>query len=235
MNQLDETIAGFPCTTWRPDDGEPELLVVLCHGTFETGARLAESVGLLGLSPSRLQCSATFVFPDAPVYGTSTRVWWIPDYSDFIEDNQRGMRSHCPEDLPASRERIIAITEAIMKQTDLPASRVVLGGFSQGAMLATDVALHLNPAPAGLCIWSGCLMHETEWRKRAATQQHFRVFQSHGNDETIVPFADAVALRDLLGGVGFDVEFLAHDYDHTIPRESVDGLVGLLNSIGSSL
>jgi len=42
-------------------------------------------------------------------------------------------------------------------ETGLPLSRFVLGGFSQGAMLATDVTLRLEDSPGALIIYSGTM------------------------------------------------------------------------------
>ena len=43
----------------------------------------------------------------------------------------------------------------------LTPGRLVLGGFSQGAMLSLDVALHRDVAPAGLVLMSGTLLAES--------------------------------------------------------------------------
>ncbi len=99
---------------------------------------------------------------------------------------------------------------------------MILGGFSQGAMLATDVALRLEEAPAGLIIWSGTLISEPEWRKRAPARRGLGVFQSHGRQDPLLPFLRAVALRDLLIEAGLEVDFLAFDGEHTIPLEALE-------------
>ncbi len=38
-------------------------------------------------------------------------------------------------------------------------------------MLSTDVALHLDETPAGLCVFSGVLLNQEEWKARAASRK----------------------------------------------------------------
>jgi phospholipase/carboxylesterase len=105
------------------------------------------------------------------------------------------------------------------KHFELTADRFILGGFSQGAMLTTDVALRLKKAPTGLCILSGALINENQWRPLAMERGPLAVLQSHGKNDSILPFPMAAALRDLLLEAGADVDFLAHRGDHEIPFE----------------
>ena len=77
------------------------------------------------------------------------------------------MRTEIPEGLASARRKLMALLEVAQVETGLPMSRFLLGGFSQGAMLATDVTLRLEEAPAGLAALSGTLLCEEEWRPRA--------------------------------------------------------------------
>ena len=97
----------------------------------------------------------------------------------------------------------------------------MLGGFSQGAMLATDVALRLDEPPAGLVIFSGTLVNEAEWAARAPRRAGLGVLQSHGRQDPLLPFDNAVALRDLLAGAGLAVDFFAFDGGHALPPDAL--------------
>jgi phospholipase/carboxylesterase len=108
---------------------------------------------------------------------------------------------------------------------------VVLGGFSQGAMVTTDLALRQDEAPAALVILSGTLLTEAEWRTRAPRRKGLSVLQSHGRQDPILPFDDAVALRELLQEAGLSVDFLPFDGPHSIPEEALDRLGALLLSL----
>ncbi len=80
----------------------------------------------------------------------------------------------------------------------LAPSKLVIGGFSQGAMLATDVALRSDIPLAGLCLFSGTLIAEQEWVVSAPNRRGLRVSLSHGQSDAILPFTAAERLRDFL-------------------------------------
>ena len=84
-------------------------------------------------------------------------------------------------------------------------------------MVVTDVALHLDSPPAGLVIWSGTLLNESEWAPRASRLQGVPVLQSHGRQDPILSYQAAESLRDVLAAGSVNVEFLPFDGGHTIP------------------
>jgi len=109
------------------------------------------------------------------------------------------------------REALDAIAAA------MPGAPLVLGGFSQGAMLSLDVALH-DPRPlAGLILLSGTLIAESEWNPRFASRAGLRVLQSHGRRDGLLPFGAAERLRDRMTAAGMDVRWLPFGGAHEIP------------------
>jgi len=123
---------------------------------------------------------------------------------------------------------LTGLVEKLSLQTQLPVGRVVLGGFSQGAMLATDVALRLEEAPAGLVILSGTLLNEGDWARRAPMRHGLRVLQAHGRQDPLLPFSGAEALRDLLVLSGLMVDFVGLEAGHTITLDGVRRLAAFL-------
>lgn len=140
----------------------------------------------------------------------------------------RELRSECPPQLPSSREKLTGLIQQWSERSGVPISRFVLGGFSQGAMLTTDVTLHLDENPAGLVLLSGTVQNEAAWKERAPKHKMLRVFQSHGTDDPILPFMAAGWLRDLLNQGGADVEFVQFPGGHEIPFEVLTRLGAFL-------
>jgi phospholipase/carboxylesterase len=97
-------------------------------------------------------------------------------------------------------------------------SQFVLGGFSQGGMLATDVTLSLDEAPHSLQILSASLVSAPDWRAKAPRRRGLKVLQSHGRTDPILGYAGAEALRELLTQAGLSVQFEPFDGGHTIPN-----------------
>jgi phospholipase/carboxylesterase len=228
------TLGSLSCTCVQSDDRPPAMLVVLCHGFGAPGD------DLVGLGPEllqrrpELQGKVRFLFPEAPLslgfagYGEA-RAWWLIDMDRLVaaQGDPAGaarLRAEVPEGLPRARRLLRGLVDAACQQTSLPPGRVVLGGFSQGGMLATDVALRLEEAPAGLCVLSGTLLCEPEWRRLAPARRGLPVLQSHGRQDPLLPFEHAEALRDLFQEAGLGVEFLPFDGQHTIPLAGMERL-----------
>ena len=178
-----------------------------------------------------------WVFPAAPLelgglYGDA-RAWWLIDLARLERDLMSGRASdrtaEVPEGLTEARAAMIAMLDDV--RTTFGDAPLVLGGFSQGAMLSLDVALHTDRAIAGLVLMSGTLIAEREWAPRMASRKGTHVLQSHGQRDGLLPFAAAERLRDLMKGAGLDVTWVPFRGAHEIPPPVVaavgDFLVGL--------
>jgi phospholipase/carboxylesterase len=227
----------------QPEGGmAPELALVLCHGFGASGTDLVPLANEVLARTPAVGNRVRFVFPAAPLALTGfgqgqPRAWWPIDFEALMAQRAAGpsgraaLRARVPDGLPQARRQLAACLEAVAQTSGLPPGRVVLGGFSQGAMVTTDLALRQEEAPAALVILSGTLLAEEEWRTRAARRKGLAVLQSHGRMDPILPFSDAVALRDLLKEAGLQVDFLPFDGAHTIPEEALDALGALLLSL----
>jgi phospholipase/carboxylesterase len=231
--------SGLTCRTVDalPAGSSPKLLVFLCHGYGAPGTDLVPLAGsMLRLDPV-LAASVQFVFPEAPLsldhmglFGG--RAWWHVDVGALAQAVVTGRLRELMDDEPAeliqAREMLTSAVRESADETGIPLDRVVLGGFSQGAMLSTDVALRIDDTLAGLCVMSGTLKTEQVWRQRADLHKDLRVLMSHGRQDPIVPFIGAVWLNELLVNAGLKVEFIQFDGDHTIPQQMLTKLADML-------
>lgn len=220
-----------------PEGASPELAVVLCHGFGAPATDLVSlAPELLSLNPE-LAPRVRFVFPGAPLslemYGMPQARAWFPLPPEVLTGRQRDWErfaSEVPEGLAAARRALMGVVSALSAATKLPYGRIVLGGFSQGAMVTTDVALRLEEAPAGLCLLSGTLIAQDDWRQRASARKGLPVFQSHGHYDDVLPFAPAERLRDLLTEAGLAVEFVPFHGPHTIDPDELKRLAAFLGA-----
>lgn len=234
MNHLQTTLGSLDAHVIQGDDGAPRLAVVLCHGFGAPGE------DLVGLGPELMSTfpalakGVRFIFPAAaitlPGYGGGARAWWEIDLEQRMRVQQQGpeaiaaLRDELPQGLTAARRHLMGALEALSRSAGLSMGRIVLGGFSQGAMLTTDTLLALDEPPAGLAILSGTVINQAEWAKKAPRRRGLPVFQSHGRIDSVLRFRDAELLRDLLGNAGLAVEFLPFDGGHAIPGEVLEAL-----------
>jgi phospholipase/carboxylesterase len=216
----------------------PDLVCVLCHGYGAPGTDLVGVAGeLLSLAPA-LSGRVRFVFPEAPIsldfMPFEGRAWWHIDVGRFQRALEGGeleaLLHEVPDGLPQARKALLAALDELCRQSRVPMGKVVLGGFSQGAMLTTDVALRLEEAPAGLAILSGTLLCKDEWERLLPKRRGLPVLQSHGTADPILPYAAAEELRALLTAAGLDVTFVRFMGGHGIDLEVLEKLAALLAS-----
>jgi phospholipase/carboxylesterase len=239
MNPTTASIGDLVCRTFGELSANtgpaPQGLLVLCHGFGAPGTDLVGLGPELARVDRRLGSTLPMVFPEAPIdlgpMYMGGRAWWHIDVGRFAEarspEDILALAAKEPEGLKAARRKLMKTLEVLMQQTGLPMGRIVLGGFSQGSMLATDVALRAEEAPAALCVYSGALIAKDAWAARAPHRKGLKVLQTHGRQDPILPFMIGEALRDLLTEAGLDVNFTAFNGPHTISGEGVKDLAAL--------
>lgn len=213
---------------------DPRLTVVLLHGFGAPGD------DLVGLA-QYIDAPARFVFPEAPLelgglYGDS-RAWWLLDLIELEAQLRAGTvrdrRGEVPEGLDTARALMMRFVDDVQARFEITNTDVVLGGFSQGAMLALDVALHMDAEPAALILMSGTLLAEAIWKPRMMKLEGVPVFQSHGQHDALLPFSIAEQLRDALRAAGAPVEWCEFHGGHEIPPGVLDQVGTFLRAIGS--
>lgn len=220
-----------------PGQDTPERLVVLSHGFGAPGTDLVPLAGeLMRLEPTLAQ-GTQWIFPAAPMsldsrgmYGG--RAWWMIDLESRLAAIERGelgvFRNDYPEGMAEASDALLATVLEALAQTSLDSSRLILGGFSQGSMVSTDVALRMDSRPAGLAVLSGTLLCEDRWQELAAKRGSLPVLQSHGHYDPILPYQAAEWLREMFESAGFPVDFRPFPGEHQIPMTALEGLVKLI-------
>jgi phospholipase/carboxylesterase len=195
-------------------------VVILLHGFGASGEDLVPLAHYLDVPPE-----VRFVFPEAPLslpgYYGEARAWWMIDMERLERDLERGTpadrSSEIPDRLDTARGELVALLDAVRTDLGVPDERVLLGGFSQGAMLSCDVLLRTDRRFAGLVLLSGTLIAQPLWQPRIPARAGTPVLQSHGHADQILPFAAAETLRDLLRAAGLPVEWHPFHGGHEIP------------------
>lgn len=244
LNRSRERIGDLDCSTiTSPSEQFPKLAVILCHGY---GAPAEDLVPLAAEVLSRVTVpidQVAFVFPGAPIsladFGLyDGRAWWPLDLERILElndaDKISALRDNEPDQMPAALEKLRATVLAIKTRFNLKMEDLLLGGFSQGSMVTTQLAMSFDEPPAGLCIMSGTLLNESRLDELLENQSPFPVIQSHGTIDPILPFAGAELLRDKLSDAKFPVNFLPFVGGHAIPGEVIQALASMIDRIVES-
>lgn len=193
-------------------------LVVLMHGFGAPGD------DLVGLADGIAAPAGTrFAFPAAPIdlgpMFAGGRAWWHLDLEERMRRQALGIRdiNEVPEDLHDVSQLVEELLTELEGTLKPPHGKLVLGGFSQGAMLALDVALRGTRPLAGLVLLSGTHIAANEWAPLYAQRKGLQVFQSHGHEDPVLPFAVSDALRSTMEHAGIPVEWVPFRGGHGIP------------------
>jgi phospholipase/carboxylesterase len=202
-------------------------LIVLLHGFGAPGDDLVPLWRQLDVPRN-----TRFAFPEAPIelgggYGDS-RAWWMIDIVALEravrEGTLRDRSKEVPEGMSEAREQVALMLSELERELGAAPESVVLGGFSQGAMLSCDLALRSDRPLLGLVLMSGTLLAEDEWTAAAPRRRGLPVLQSHGRDDPLLSFAQAELLRDLLRDAGLAVSFVPFNGGHGIAPNVLDAL-----------
>jgi phospholipase/carboxylesterase len=180
-----------------------------------------------------------FVFPEAPLeLGFGGRAWWPIDMARlqdrFGKEGAARLIDEVPAGIDNARAAVLELLAALERDFAALPEQIVIGGFSQGAMLATDTVLRSTRPFGGLAIMSGTLVSHSEWLALMPARQGLPVLQSHGRADPVLPFAIAERLRDELSAAGMPVEFTPFNGGHGIPGPVLDGLARLIQRVASA-
>ncbi len=177
-----------------------------------------------------------FLFPQGPALMTRTdgrpdgHAWWDLDLAAHLRQGKPGvdLRQEDPAGLVRAAQ---LVARALADEGNRSRRRFVLGGFSQGAMVACQVTFTSDVPLAGLVILSGTPVDRAGWRAGMAARKGLPVFMAHGQNDDILPFDLAEELRAELASAGLPVTFVAFEGGHAIPAEVVVALGTFLQKL----
>ena len=195
----------------------PTSTIIILHGL---GASATDFVPVARELELRALGDVRFVFPFAPVQpvtingGMSMPSWYDILGTDLVRS----------EHAPSLRASAVQLQELVDREIarGVPASRIVLGGFSQGCAMTLLVGLRSPQRLAGLLGMSGYLpLAATTAQERSEANRDVPIFLGHGRMDPVVPYARGTATRDALVELGYPVEW--HDYpmQHSVSQEEI--------------
>jgi len=214
------------CTVVERSGSTPQCAVVLCHGLGANAEDLAP-LGTDFLNRNK-QAEVTFLIPNAPtIMDHGGRAWWPLNLQDLMNKALSGQLAQIINDSPpgleTARNCLQATIFEFQAEKNIPWNKFIIGGFSQGAIISTDLLLHLPHDFGGLVLFSGSYICAKEWTELAKVRinKKTKVLQSHGKQDFILPFVLATYLRQFLTQF-FDVDFVEFNGGHTIPASALD-------------
>jgi phospholipase/carboxylesterase len=178
-------------------------------------------------------------FPNGPIpldlgLGMRGHAWVHLDLEAF----QRQLRSTPPPqdlskvvptvDREEMRSEIEAWWIAVSTAHGLVKENTLFGGFSQGAMTAIDLALFSNLSTKGLLLMSAALLDQADWDEGLQKAQRLPYFQTHGQQDDVLPFYLAESLHKLFQKNQWEGEFRSFSGGHEIPPHLFGGIIDFI-------
>ncbi|AFG37764.1 alpha/beta hydrolase [Spirochaeta africana] len=228
----------MPIRVYARERAHADIHCILLHGFG------ADAHDLMGLSSEiSTQVQVDYLFPQAPYeivldgfrHGTA---WFPRDEQEVLRaltgDYFVGLSRMDPDGLRESAREVLEF----IAESGLDWNRLVIGGFSQGAMVAAEVALQAPKPPAALLQLSGALVAHERWEKLAqglsqrwGEDARVPLFQSHGVQDPILDIVGAEAAYEVLTSSVFDGQLHSFAGGHTIPLETLRELSKFLDDL----
>lgn len=208
--------------------------IILLHGFGAPGDDLVPLADVM-----RAPAGTRWLFPEGPLslnmgFGDS-RAWWMIDMARLEADRAAGrirdLSAEVPPGLPQARESLEMFFTTLPRFISVDYKKMVIGGFSQGAMLSCDLVMRSAFPFAGLIQLSGSLLAKQDWRPSVGKRSGLPVFQSHGTQDPILPYVMAERLRDALTLAGVSVEWHSFRGGHEIPDPIVNRLSEFITKV----
>lgn len=206
---------------------EVKAVIIWLHGLGDSGHGFAPIVPELRL-PDEL--GIRFVFPHAPVRpvtingGMQMNAWYDIKTMDL---ENRADETGVLESA--------ALCEQLLEDEisrGVPADKIILAGFSQGGVIALQVATRLEKSLAGVMAMSTYMCKpEKLAAEKTAANLNTPIFMAHGTMDEVVPTSAGTTARDTLLDNGYKVDW--HDYPmgHTLCLEQVQAITAFIKSV----
>jgi len=177
-----------------PLSGTPKQLMVILHGYGADGADLIA----LGREWRSLFPDMLFVAPNAPTVcaRNPSGYEWFPLSDRPAEDFRR-------EGADMARPVIEGFLADLWTQSGLSAADTVLCGFSQGAMMALNVATSISQPVRAVLAFSGALIPSAAFESGSGAKPPIALI--HGDMDGVVPVELSRTAATVLATRGFDV------------------------------
>lgn len=198
----------------------PQFAVIWLHGLGADGHDFGPIVPEL---VARDWAPIRFVFPHAPKRpvtingGMPMRAWY----------DIKGAQIADRQDETGIRESMQHLDALITREIErgIPASQILLAGFSQGAAMVLSGGLRHAQRLAGIVALSGYLpLEQMLAAERSAANADVPIFMAHGSVDPVVPQPLGLLSRDFLRNLGYTVDWHSYPMAHQVCAQEIADL-----------
>ncbi|QJR81139.1 alpha/beta fold hydrolase [Alteromonas pelagimontana] len=221
---MSEVLLPFVEVCTRPN---PTACVIWMHGLGDSGHGFAPIVKELKLPES---LAVRFLFPHAPERpvtinnGMQMRAWYDIKSFDF---NSRA-------DLAGVQESAAAVSRLVDNQISqgIAAERIVLGGFSQGGVIALHLGTRIKHKLAGIMALSTYMCEPDKLAAQASdTNKTTPIMMAHGDHDEVVPHFLGNAAYKILADNGFNATWTTYNMQHNVCYQEIQDIASWLEKV----
>jgi phospholipase/carboxylesterase len=229
MHKKEIQINDIHCCIYQHEipDTKVRSVVVFLHGYCGSGEFLAQRLIVdCGL---QFQEEVAAIFPQAPILIDNDKwakngdsAWWKYDRSRLDEfEFQKRPLLEIDEEMPGLDQATVTIKEMVAKtkrEIYPNLQRVMFAGFSQGAILATDLGLDSGVECAALGVFSGTLTKKKKWIEaiKKLPKGKIEIIQSHGKKDHILNIDQARELKVAFEAAGHIIFYYENEAGHAL-------------------
>lgn len=206
--------------------------VIFFHGYGADANDLAPLAQAIPVANKNLNWLFPDGFLEVPIGpGWTGKAWWPVNMAELQMAAQTGIPRDLSKDTPPGLKTAYDKASEMIKAMKISWDQIVLGGFSQGAMLATELYLRAPENPKGLVIMSGTLLHADELRPLVTQRADQSFYMSHGERDDVLSVQGARRLETLLTQGGMKGRLITFNGGHEIPMNVLQGVGQYINSL----
>ena len=186
-------------------DGQSYPLVILMHGY---GSNMSDLVPLVPMISTE---GCLFAFPNAPIrldfgMGMVGYAWSAPLEADFDADGR-------------AESLLEATVDDVTSRYGVEEGGVVIGGFSQGGMMALRHGLRHPDRFPGIVALSSRLPPQDRPGEAGGSPRTQRIFIAHGTFDDVIHVQEGRSAHDVLSRGGYPAEYHEYGMAHQIIPE----------------
>jgi phospholipase/carboxylesterase len=194
--------------------------VIWLHGLGDSGAGFAPVVPLLNLPHDH---TIRFVFPHAPEQAVTINNGFVmPAWYDIKNDDL-----HNRADMNGVLLSECLVQALIEEQINngIPASNIVLAGFSQGGVMSLFTGLRFEQTLAGIMALSCYLPIKDQLPSQLSTaNKNTPILQHHGELDDVVPMSSGKMANELLKSENYNTQWKTYLMAHSVLPEQLDDI-----------
>lgn len=214
MKASREVIAGIECL--KVAGNNPEVGVVFFHGY---GANMHDLFPLWEMWHAE---NFNWYFPNGilslPMGYYEGRAWFSIDIEELERSIREGRSRDMKNKIPPEFDDTLKMLEGFLTEVSKHHKKLIIGGFSQGAMCASHLAMKDSLHIDGLVLLSGALLAES---KMPSAARSVPFYQSHGTSDPILSVEGAMDLEKKLQSMNFQGKLHLFSGGHEIPPKVI--------------